>query len=206
MRVGIFCSRARSQGLVLASPKRSLHLWHPREQKNSLAFQATAGECALRPAQGTRAGGPTVSGGDRAAKARLPGAPSLAEGPGRVFWLGLDHGGSEPGWVPMQRANRSLSRNACGQKGWECAPEFPASLYVLCPRLPGENSRKAPGDAGCRGICGRTRHTCAGLTLSPSQALGFFRVQCDALRSGDLVDSEGSASRESLTGKGQSLQ
>lgn len=128
MRVGIFCSRARSQGLVLASPKRSLHLWHPREQKNSLAFQATAGECALRPAQGTRAGGPTVSGGDRAAKARLPGAPSLAEGPGRVFWLGLDHGGSEPGWVPMQRANRSLSRNACGQKGWECAPEFPASM------------------------------------------------------------------------------
>lgn len=128
MRVGIFCSRARSQGLVLASPKRSLHLWHPREQKNSLAFQATAGECALRPAQGTRAGGPTVSGGDRAAKARLPGAPSLAEGPGRVFWLGLDHGGSEPGWVPTQRANRSLSRNACGQKGWECAPEFPASM------------------------------------------------------------------------------
>lgn len=103
----------------------------------------------------------------------------------------------------MQRANRSLSRNACGQKGRECAPEFPASLYVLCPRLPGENPRKAPGDAGCRGICGRTRHTCSGLTLSPSPALGFFRVQCDALRSGDLVDSEGSAPRKSLTGKGQ---
>lgn len=129
VRVDIFCSRARSQGLVLASPKRSLHLWHPREQKNSLAFQAPAGECALRPAQGTRAGGPRGSGGDRAAKARLPGAPSLAEGPGRVFWLGLDHGGSEPGWVPMQRANRSLSR--VGRKGGS-APLNSQLLSMCC--------------------------------------------------------------------------
>lgn len=73
------------------------------------------------------------SGGDREARARLPGAPSSCPGPqprggtrdpGRVFWLGLGHGGSEPGWVPMQRVNLSLSRNACGQKGRECAPKF----------------------------------------------------------------------------------
>lgn len=79
VRVGIFFFRARSQGLVLA--KRSLHLWHPRGQQNSLAFQATTGEYALRPAQGTRAGGLMSSGGDREARARLPGAPSSCPGP-----------------------------------------------------------------------------------------------------------------------------
>lgn len=81
VRVAIFFFLARSQRLVLASLKRSLHLWHPRVQKNSLAFQATAGEYALRPAQGTRAGGLMSSGGDRKARARLPGAPSSCPGP-----------------------------------------------------------------------------------------------------------------------------
>lgn len=151
MRVAIFFLRARSQRLVLASLKRSLHLWHPRVQKNSLAFQATAGEYALRPATRTEdtCRRPDELWRGQGSKGQAPGSAEQLPWPAasRRDW------GESSGWV-WATAGQSQGGYPCkelictclvtrvGRKGGS-AP-LNSSFYVLCPRLPGENPRKGP--------------------------------------------------------------
>lgn len=93
--------------ISIGFPKRGLHLWSPREQKNSLAFQGKAGECVLRPAQGTHEGSRASFSRDREARSRPSGAPQPLGGAWECLLVGFGPPRASARG-PMQKAKLTL--------------------------------------------------------------------------------------------------